>query len=129
MGAALDACQDSQVFLDGVKISAEWRLQPGRMRDDRDFDAKGSNLFSSRDLMRMRASENQRDRERSRGRSRRSRSGKRGKSRSKGRKRQSSSSRSSSSSSSSSKAKKKKKKDDKIRSRREKGSVHAVDSD
>mmetsp|Transcript_75686 Transcript_75686/g.190355 ORF Transcript_75686/g.190355 Transcript_75686/m.190355 type:complete len:190 (-) Transcript_75686:63-632(-) len=76
--AALDACNGGQIFLDGVRIAAEWRMTPGKTQDSRDFDAKGSNLFTSRDLMRERAIEGQRERERRRSRSRRSRSRKKG---------------------------------------------------
>ncbi|CAE7880960.1 unnamed protein product, partial [Symbiodinium microadriaticum] len=49
--AALNAVNAGQIYLDGVKVSAEWRNAPAKTQDSRDFDAKGSNLFSSRDLM------------------------------------------------------------------------------
>mmetsp|Transcript_57324 Transcript_57324/g.185729 ORF Transcript_57324/g.185729 Transcript_57324/m.185729 type:complete len:206 (+) Transcript_57324:187-804(+) len=67
--AALDACKGGQIFLDGVQVAAEWRLTPGKTQDSRDFDAKGSNLLSSRDLMRERAVDGQRGRDRDRRRS------------------------------------------------------------
>ncbi|CAE8608454.1 unnamed protein product, partial [Polarella glacialis] len=126
--AALDACVAGQIYLDGVKVSAEWRLVPAKTVDSRDFDAKGSNLFSSRDLMlaeqRKNAKNGGRDgrdsRDNRRGDDRRrGRSGSRdrkarSRSRSKGKKdkKKGSKRKSSSSSSSSSSAKKKDKKKD-----------------
>eukprot|EP00440_Ansanella_granifera_P003731 gb/GFBE01004048.1/.p1 GENE.gb/GFBE01004048.1/~~gb/GFBE01004048.1/.p1 ORF type:complete len:231 (+),score=35.60 gb/GFBE01004048.1/:1-693(+) len=50
--AAFDASQAGQLFLDGVSLKAEWRMAPARTQDTRDFEAKGSNLMTSRDLMR-----------------------------------------------------------------------------
>lgn len=118
--SALDACSGGQIFLDGVKVTAEWRLAPGKTQDSRDFDAKGSNLFTSRDLMRERAIEGQRERERDGGRDgrdgrRRSRSRSRSRSRKRGdrRRSRSRSSRSRSKKRSRSKEKKKSKKEKK----------------
>merc|ERR1719436_49481 len=66
---ALQACNAGQVFLDGVKVDAVWRTAAARMQDSRDFDAKGSNLFTSRDLMGDRPPrEDDRDRDRDRDR-------------------------------------------------------------
>mmetsp|Transcript_98396 Transcript_98396/g.219720 ORF Transcript_98396/g.219720 Transcript_98396/m.219720 type:complete len:222 (-) Transcript_98396:34-699(-) len=50
--AALDASNAGALYLDGVCLKAEWRLTPARTQDTRDFEARGSNLQSSRDLMR-----------------------------------------------------------------------------
>eukprot|EP00929_Paragymnodinium_shiwhaense_P122696 TRINITY_DN95671_c0_g1_i1.p1 TRINITY_DN95671_c0_g1~~TRINITY_DN95671_c0_g1_i1.p1 ORF type:complete len:200 (-),score=54.58 TRINITY_DN95671_c0_g1_i1:98-697(-) len=50
--AALDAANNNQLFLDGVCLRAEWRMAASRTQDTRDFDARGSNLMTSRDLMR-----------------------------------------------------------------------------
>mmetsp|Transcript_146 Transcript_146/g.393 ORF Transcript_146/g.393 Transcript_146/m.393 type:complete len:223 (-) Transcript_146:77-745(-) len=50
--AALDAANAGQLFLDGVPLGAQWRMQPARTQDSRDFEARGSNLMTSRDLMR-----------------------------------------------------------------------------
>eukprot|EP00933_Yihiella_yeosuensis_P045714 TRINITY_DN41121_c0_g1_i1.p1 TRINITY_DN41121_c0_g1~~TRINITY_DN41121_c0_g1_i1.p1 ORF type:complete len:241 (-),score=43.91 TRINITY_DN41121_c0_g1_i1:188-910(-) len=50
--AAIDAAASGNLFLDGVKLGAEWRLAPARTQDTRDFEARGSNLHTSRDLMR-----------------------------------------------------------------------------
>lgn len=50
--AALDAAHAGQLFLDGVPLKAEWRMAPSRTQDSRDFEARGSNLMTSRDLMR-----------------------------------------------------------------------------
>mmetsp|Transcript_46675 Transcript_46675/g.99660 ORF Transcript_46675/g.99660 Transcript_46675/m.99660 type:complete len:179 (+) Transcript_46675:143-679(+) len=95
---ALDACKAGQIFLDGVQVSADWRTTPSRVQDSRDFDAKGSNLFSSRDLIQAQGGPHRdkdgdrkkgRDKKRSRSRSRgrkRSDSRSRRKSRSRGRK-------------------------------------------
>mmetsp|Transcript_338 Transcript_338/g.1164 ORF Transcript_338/g.1164 Transcript_338/m.1164 type:complete len:222 (-) Transcript_338:87-752(-) len=49
---ALDAANAGQLFLDGVPLGAQWRMQPARTQDSRDFEARGSNLMTSRDLMR-----------------------------------------------------------------------------
>eukprot|EP00927_Polykrikos_kofoidii_P029662 TRINITY_DN25620_c0_g1_i1.p1 TRINITY_DN25620_c0_g1~~TRINITY_DN25620_c0_g1_i1.p1 ORF type:complete len:211 (-),score=19.90 TRINITY_DN25620_c0_g1_i1:13-645(-) len=101
--AALDAIRWGQLYLDGVKLGAEWRMAPSKTQDSRDFDAKGSNLTSSRDIVlhrereRIRRDErdkrtdgkkryHRRSRSRSRGR-RRSRSRKRSRSTSRKRKR------------------------------------------
>ena len=59
--AALLAVQAGQIYLDGVKVEAEWRNAPAKTQDSRDFDAKGSNLFSSRDLMMDRMRKEQRE--------------------------------------------------------------------
>eukprot|EP00931_Biecheleriopsis_adriatica_P121330 TRINITY_DN96411_c0_g1_i1.p1 TRINITY_DN96411_c0_g1~~TRINITY_DN96411_c0_g1_i1.p1 ORF type:complete len:229 (-),score=54.71 TRINITY_DN96411_c0_g1_i1:51-737(-) len=82
--AALAACEAGQIYLDGVKVIAEWRSSPAKTQDSRDFDAKGSNLFSSRDLMmeRLRAQEKDRG---DRGRGDRGDRGGRGRSRDGGR--------------------------------------------
>jgi len=97
--AALDAAMGGQLYLDGVCLRAEWRLAPARTQDTRDFEARGSNLMTSRDLMRAamkdkggkekdrerRDSDRDRkakDRDRSRDRRRRSRSKSRRRSRS-----------------------------------------------
>merc|ERR550532_2496322 len=61
--SALDACNGGQIYLDGVRVAAEWRSAPARTQDSRDFDAKGSNLITARDLMRE-AGDRDRDRER-----------------------------------------------------------------
>lgn len=53
--AALDAAMAGQLYLDGVCLRAEWRLAPARTQDSRDFEARGSNLMTSRDLMRAEA--------------------------------------------------------------------------
>lgn len=53
--AALDASNANQLYLDGVLLRAEWRLAPARTQDSRDFEAAGSNLMTSRDLMRAEA--------------------------------------------------------------------------
>eukprot|EP00435_Cladocopium_sp_Y103_P067548 s880_g30.t1 len=50
--AAFEASQAGQLFLDGVALRAEWRMAPARTQDSRDFEARGSNLMTSRDLMR-----------------------------------------------------------------------------
>ncbi|CAJ1349683.1 unnamed protein product [Effrenium voratum] len=50
--AAWEASQAGQLFLDGVALRAEWRMAPARTQDSRDFEARGSNLMTSRDLMR-----------------------------------------------------------------------------
>ena len=50
--AAFEASQAGQLFLDGVALKAEWRMAPARTQDSRDFEARGSNLMTSRDLMR-----------------------------------------------------------------------------
>lgn len=50
--AALDASNAGALFLDGTNLRAEWRLAPSRTQDSRDFEARGSNLMTSRDLMR-----------------------------------------------------------------------------
>ncbi|CAE7208062.1 unnamed protein product [Symbiodinium pilosum] len=50
--AAFEASQAGQLFLDGVSLKAEWRMAPARTQDARDFEARGSNLMTSRDLMR-----------------------------------------------------------------------------
>eukprot|EP00931_Biecheleriopsis_adriatica_P052272 TRINITY_DN30391_c0_g1_i2.p1 TRINITY_DN30391_c0_g1~~TRINITY_DN30391_c0_g1_i2.p1 ORF type:complete len:286 (+),score=50.33 TRINITY_DN30391_c0_g1_i2:119-859(+) len=50
--AAFNASEAGQLFLDGVSLKAEWRMAPARTQDARDFEAKGSNLMTSRDLMR-----------------------------------------------------------------------------
>ncbi|CAK9022017.1 unnamed protein product [Durusdinium trenchii] len=50
--AAYEASQAGQLFLDGVALKAEWRMAPARTQDSRDFEARGSNLMTSRDLMR-----------------------------------------------------------------------------
>mmetsp|Transcript_59287 Transcript_59287/g.111089 ORF Transcript_59287/g.111089 Transcript_59287/m.111089 type:complete len:210 (-) Transcript_59287:63-692(-) len=118
--AALTAVQAGQIYLDGVKVSAEWRNAPAKTQDSRDFDAKGSNLFSSRDLMgdRMRKDRERDDRNRhghggrDQDRHRRGhRSRSRGKDRQDRNKKSSKRKSSSSSSSSSSKSKGKKDKD------------------
>eukprot|EP00419_Tripos_fusus_P027126 CAMPEP_0172712842 /NCGR_PEP_ID=MMETSP1074-20121228/61338_1 /TAXON_ID=2916 /ORGANISM="Ceratium fusus, Strain PA161109" /LENGTH=204 /DNA_ID=CAMNT_0013536831 /DNA_START=118 /DNA_END=730 /DNA_ORIENTATION=+ len=53
--AALDAANAGHLYLDGVCLRAEWRLAPARTQDSRDFEARGSNLMTSRDLMRAEA--------------------------------------------------------------------------
>merc|ERR1719253_2145577 len=50
--SALDAAMAGQLYLDGVCLRAEWRLAPAKTQDTRDFEARGSNLMTSRDLMR-----------------------------------------------------------------------------
>mmetsp|Transcript_13057 Transcript_13057/g.24016 ORF Transcript_13057/g.24016 Transcript_13057/m.24016 type:complete len:207 (-) Transcript_13057:64-684(-) len=69
--AALLAAQSGQLYLDGVRLKADWRATEGesrsandaadqekaahssivRSRNNRDFDAKGSNLETSRELI------------------------------------------------------------------------------
>eukprot|EP00403_Amphidinium_massartii_P040981 CAMPEP_0178443272 /NCGR_PEP_ID=MMETSP0689_2-20121128/38775_1 /TAXON_ID=160604 /ORGANISM="Amphidinium massartii, Strain CS-259" /LENGTH=183 /DNA_ID=CAMNT_0020067205 /DNA_START=60 /DNA_END=608 /DNA_ORIENTATION=+ len=94
--AAMEAAQSGQLYLDGVRLKAEWRAQEGehrssdaqdhdrqpvhssivRSRNNRDFDAKGSNLETSRELMlreqkaRQAAGGGQRKKKRSRSRKR-----------------------------------------------------------
>eukprot|EP00913_Durusdinium_trenchii_P035517 g33237.t1 len=63
--SSLNAVSAGQIYLDGVKVEAEWRSAPAKTQDSRDFDAKGSNLFSSRDLMMGRVRKEQRDEGRS----------------------------------------------------------------
>jgi len=100
--AAMDAASAGQLFLDGVPLRAEWRLTPARTQDTRDFEARGSNLMTSRDLMRAAMKDRAagkdkrdgdrdrktKDRDRSRSRRRRSRSKSRKRSRSKRRSRE-----------------------------------------
>ncbi|CAK9033032.1 unnamed protein product [Durusdinium trenchii] len=119
--AALNAVSAGQIYLDGVKVEAEWRSAPAKTQDSRDFDAKGSNLFSSRDLMMGRVRKEQRDEGRSTRHGGRDDRRRRDRSRSRDRDRRNDKkkekkrkSRSSSSSSSSSKSKKKKEKGVKI---------------
>jgi len=47
---AVRACQKGQVDLWGRSIMVEFRVGPTTNHDDHDFDARGSNLISSRDL-------------------------------------------------------------------------------
>ncbi|CAJ1354916.1 unnamed protein product [Effrenium voratum] len=137
--AALGAVQAGQIYLDGVKVEAEWRNAPAKTQDSRDFDAKGSNLFSSRDLMMDRIRKEQQDKKgrddrrrrgRSRSRDREKDRNDRDKDRKKAKKRSSSSS-----SSSSSKGKEKKGKKEKgeagvkiVRLPSQKGAIE-IDSD
>jgi len=51
--AAVDACNRGQVDLWGRLIGAEIRLGATTNHDDRDFDARGSNLISSRELFKQ----------------------------------------------------------------------------
>mmetsp|Transcript_84649 Transcript_84649/g.140109 ORF Transcript_84649/g.140109 Transcript_84649/m.140109 type:complete len:177 (-) Transcript_84649:8-538(-) len=83
---ALDAAGTGQLFLDGVAVKAEWREASARMHDSRDFDAKGSNLQTSRDLFQA-----ARERDEEKGRDKKSKK-KRSRSRKKKRRRSSSSS-------------------------------------
>jgi len=53
--SAMDASVAGQLYLDGVAICAQWRLAPSRTQDSRDFEARGSNLMTSRDLFRAEA--------------------------------------------------------------------------
>mmetsp|Transcript_54938 Transcript_54938/g.156372 ORF Transcript_54938/g.156372 Transcript_54938/m.156372 type:complete len:175 (-) Transcript_54938:17-541(-) len=100
--AALQACNDSLIYLDGVRLNAAFRSMPTRTQDSREFDAKGSNLMTSRDLLGDPRGGDSRRQSRSRGRRRRSpsrsrsrsRSRKRRKSRSRDRRKQKSGSRS-----------------------------------
>uniref|UniRef100_A0A7S0ZNM7 RRM domain-containing protein n=1 Tax=Noctiluca scintillans TaxID=2966 RepID=A0A7S0ZNM7_NOCSC len=78
---ALDAANSGQLYLDGVRVQAQWRVNPAKTQDSRDFDAKGSNLITSRDIMRQRIDgervrrrESERKRSRSRQKVSRSRS-------------------------------------------------------
>eukprot|EP00448_Togula_jolla_P001713 CAMPEP_0170607248 /NCGR_PEP_ID=MMETSP0224-20130122/20951_1 /TAXON_ID=285029 /ORGANISM="Togula jolla, Strain CCCM 725" /LENGTH=239 /DNA_ID=CAMNT_0010932397 /DNA_START=79 /DNA_END=797 /DNA_ORIENTATION=- len=64
--AALDAASAGQLYLDGVCLKAEWRMAPARTQDSRDFEARGSNLMTSRDLMRQEAKERLKARDRGR---------------------------------------------------------------
>jgi len=51
---ACTACNRGLVDLWGVKLGVEWRMTPTNdVQHDHDFDAKGSNLLSSRDLYRQ----------------------------------------------------------------------------
>lgn len=50
--AAYDAATAGALYLDGVPLKAEWRMSASRTQDSRDFEARGSNLMTSRDLMR-----------------------------------------------------------------------------
>eukprot|EP00930_Biecheleria_cincta_P024656 TRINITY_DN17632_c1_g1_i1.p1 TRINITY_DN17632_c1_g1~~TRINITY_DN17632_c1_g1_i1.p1 ORF type:complete len:236 (+),score=50.13 TRINITY_DN17632_c1_g1_i1:22-708(+) len=59
--AAFEASQAGQLLLDGVKLTAEWRMAPARTQDSRDFEARGSNLMTSRDLMRAQFKKGGRD--------------------------------------------------------------------
>lgn len=79
--AALYAAEAGQLYLDGVNLKAQWRMTPSRTQDTRDFEARGSNLMTSRDLMRAsvrgrkdrdekRKDEKKRDRSKARDRSR-----------------------------------------------------------
>ncbi|CAK0789827.1 unnamed protein product [Prorocentrum cordatum] len=44
-----EACNDSLIYLDGVRLNAAFRSMPTRTQDDsREFDAKGSNLAAPR---------------------------------------------------------------------------------
>eukprot|EP00927_Polykrikos_kofoidii_P063582 TRINITY_DN58422_c0_g1_i1.p2 TRINITY_DN58422_c0_g1~~TRINITY_DN58422_c0_g1_i1.p2 ORF type:complete len:200 (-),score=41.21 TRINITY_DN58422_c0_g1_i1:157-756(-) len=61
--AALDAAHQGQLFLDGVCLKAEWRMAPARTQDSRDFEARGSNLMTSRDLMRQEAKNRMKEKE------------------------------------------------------------------
>uniref|UniRef100_A0A7S1RR79 RRM domain-containing protein n=1 Tax=Alexandrium catenella TaxID=2925 RepID=A0A7S1RR79_ALECA len=61
--AALDASNAGQLYLDGVNLKAEWRLAAARTQDSRDFEARGSNLMTSRDLMRAEAKKARDERE------------------------------------------------------------------
>eukprot|EP00929_Paragymnodinium_shiwhaense_P060698 TRINITY_DN3030_c0_g1_i1.p1 TRINITY_DN3030_c0_g1~~TRINITY_DN3030_c0_g1_i1.p1 ORF type:complete len:268 (+),score=68.76 TRINITY_DN3030_c0_g1_i1:210-1013(+) len=129
--AAYDAITTQQFCMDGSVLKCEWRKAGGKVEDSRDFDAKGSNLVSSRDLFlqkrrggdnRGRDSRGGRDNRDNRGgrsrERRRGRSPSRGRdrdqkkrSRSRRRKKKKSTSSSSSSSSSSRKKQKEKEKD------------------
>ena len=93
--SALDACNGGQIYLDGVRVTAEWRSAPARTQDSRDFDAKGSNLMTARELM-VEAGGRERDRDRHRNKSGRRRSRSRTRARRRSRKRSRSRSRSSS---------------------------------
>lgn len=93
--SALKAAGGGQIYLDGLCIRAEWRKVASRTQDSRDFDARGGNLTSSRDLIRRGGKDRKQKRSRSRSRSRdrkrkrsrsRSRSGDRKKGRDRSRK-------------------------------------------
>eukprot|EP00928_Gymnodinium_smaydae_P043795 TRINITY_DN2927_c2_g1_i1.p2 TRINITY_DN2927_c2_g1~~TRINITY_DN2927_c2_g1_i1.p2 ORF type:complete len:223 (-),score=72.71 TRINITY_DN2927_c2_g1_i1:39-707(-) len=116
--AAFDAIGTGQLYLDGVKLTCEWRMAPSKTQDSRDFDAKGSNFISSRDLARSlgagrgdrgdrggRGRSRKRSRSRSRGKKNKKKRRSRSRKRSKSRKRKKSSGSSSDSSSSSSSSK------------------------
>merc|ERR1740121_1908058 len=70
--AALQACNDNLIYLDGVRLNAAFRSTPTRTADSREFDAKGSNLMTSRDLLGDPRGGESRRQSRSRGRRRRS---------------------------------------------------------
>merc|ERR1712232_70719 len=68
---ALMACQSGQLFMDGLRVNAQWRTTPKPTQDsNRDFDAKGSNLFTSREFREQAVRDLNRDRDRRRGHSR-----------------------------------------------------------
>eukprot|EP00747_Dinoflagellata_sp_TGD_P206794 gnl/TRDRNA2_/TRDRNA2_80449_c0_seq1.p1 gnl/TRDRNA2_/TRDRNA2_80449_c0~~gnl/TRDRNA2_/TRDRNA2_80449_c0_seq1.p1 ORF type:complete len:192 (-),score=42.45 gnl/TRDRNA2_/TRDRNA2_80449_c0_seq1:42-617(-) len=72
---ALNAANSGQLFLDGVTVKAAWRDEKNRSTfDSRDFDAKGSNLITSRDMFRDLQANRKGSRSRSRDRKKRSRS-------------------------------------------------------
>eukprot|EP00746_Dinoflagellata_sp_MGD_P141611 gnl/MRDRNA2_/MRDRNA2_74690_c0_seq1.p1 gnl/MRDRNA2_/MRDRNA2_74690_c0~~gnl/MRDRNA2_/MRDRNA2_74690_c0_seq1.p1 ORF type:complete len:236 (+),score=60.20 gnl/MRDRNA2_/MRDRNA2_74690_c0_seq1:78-785(+) len=48
---ALKACQDGVLYIDGLCIRAQWRVNAKRTPDVRDFPASGSNLTSSRNVV------------------------------------------------------------------------------
>lgn len=48
---ALKACQDGVLYIDGLCIRAQWRINAKRTPDVRDFPASGSNLTSSRNVI------------------------------------------------------------------------------
>merc|ERR1719387_2025165 len=48
---ALKACEDGVLYIDGLCIRARWRTHAKRTPDVRDFPASGSNLTSSRDVI------------------------------------------------------------------------------
>merc|ERR1719310_2172802 len=67
---ALKAAEAGQIYLDGLCIRAQWRKVASRTQDARDFDARGGNLTSSRDLFRKKSDGKKGGKKRSRSRSR-----------------------------------------------------------
>eukprot|EP00401_Gymnodinium_catenatum_P043631 CAMPEP_0117528370 /NCGR_PEP_ID=MMETSP0784-20121206/37278_1 /TAXON_ID=39447 /ORGANISM="" /LENGTH=229 /DNA_ID=CAMNT_0005324651 /DNA_START=154 /DNA_END=841 /DNA_ORIENTATION=+ len=56
---AVAAAGAGRVYLDGMRLEVEWRQASNRTEDTRDFKAQGSNLMTSRDLMRAAMKERQ----------------------------------------------------------------------